>query len=576
MSSLIAMILVLQLTLGTAWAANFTYNETNTPIPSGSYTYDAVTLKNSATLSTSSGIATITANSRFDLLSGSVGASVTLAGATTSVPLVKSTSGIVTLNGLSTVSELVGVLGGTLAIGSSERLNNNATLYVDATGGTGSTFNLQANNETVTYALLYNGATLNGSGTLTALQYALKGATVNGNLGTGDLFAIGGTNYLNGTAAATSVAVQSGATLQLGGSNKLADGATLYVNGGTFALQGFSDTVQYALLYNSATLNGSGTLTAEQYALKGATVNGNLGTGDLFAIGGTSTLNGTAAATSVAVQSGATLQLGGSNKLADGATLYVNGGTFALQGFSDTVQYALLYNSATLNGSGTLTAEQYALKGATVNGNLGTGDLFAIGGTSTLNGTSAATLVAVQNGATLQLGASDRLDNNATLHVNGGAFALQGYNDTVQYVLLYNSATLNGTGTLTADQVVLKNGGTVNAAVVGKDAGSTLFSTGSGPNANVLNARATLQNVSVQGGSTLRMGASNLLYNSATLQETAVFADGLSSQFDLNGTAQTVGSLFLYNSATLGTTVAGGTLTADQVVLKNGGTVNAA
>ncbi|MCM2265125.1 MAG: hypothetical protein NDI73_08025, partial [Desulfuromonadales bacterium] len=379
-SSLVAMILVLQLALGTAWAApNVTFNSSTVATTS---TYNVVTLTNSATLTTlGPDTPTITANNRIDLQSGSVGINVTLAGAAVSVPLVKSTSGTVTLSGQSTVSELVGVLGGTLALGTNERLNNAATLYVD---GAASVFNLQGFNETVKYALLYNSATLNGTGTLTADQYALKGATVNGNLGTGALFAIGGTNLLNGTAAATSVAVQPGATLRLGANNRLADGATLYVNGAgsIFDLQGYTDTVQYALLYNSATLSGTGTLTATQYALKNATVTGNLGTGDLFAIGGSNLLNGTAAATSVAVQPGATLRLGANNRLADGATLYVNGAgsVFDLQGYTDTVQYALLYNSATLSGTGTLTATQYALKNATVTGNLGTGDLFAIGG----------------------------------------------------------------------------------------------------------------------------------------------------------------------------------------------------
>jgi hypothetical protein len=81
-------------------------------------------------------------------------------------------------------------------------------------------------------------------------------------------------------------------------------------SGAILDLASFNDTVGSLAL--SGTLNGTGTLSAATYGLTGATVNANLGTGTLTQNGGTSILNGTAAAATVFVNAG-TLQLGASN-----------------------------------------------------------------------------------------------------------------------------------------------------------------------------------------------------------------------------------------------------------------------
>ncbi|MDG2534808.1 autotransporter domain-containing protein, partial [Sphingomonas sp. HITSZ_GF] len=282
-------------------------------------------------------------------------------------------------------------------------------------------------------ALGLNG-TLAGTGTLTASQYQLTGATVNANLGTGAVFNLGGTSTLNGTAAGD-VSVQAG-TLALGAADRLADAANVVVaSGATLDIGAFNDTI--GALGLNGTLAGTGTLTASQYQLTGATVNANLGTGAVFNLGGTSTLNGTAAG-DVSVQAG-TLALGGANRLADTATVVVaSGATLDLGANSDTI--AALALGGTLAGTGTLTAGQYQLTDATVNANLGAGTLVNMAGTSVLNGTAAAGTVTVQDG-TLRLGASDRLADNAVLGVAAGAtFDLATYNETV--------ASLAGTGTI--------------------------------------------------------------------------------------------------------------------------------
>ncbi|MCM2265267.1 MAG: autotransporter domain-containing protein, partial [Desulfuromonadales bacterium] len=300
---------------------------------------------------------------------------------------------------------------------------------------------------------------------------------------------------------------------------------------------------------------------------------------------------------------GSTLRMGGSDLLYNSATLQdtavfvsESGSIFDLNGTAQTVGSIYLYNSATLGGTGAvgekLTADQFVLKNggtlaAAVSGKSADSTLFATGAVTPnlLQGTAAIQNVSVTGGGTLRMGSDNLLYNTATLSKQetavfvdgvGSLFDLSGTAQMVGSIYLYNSATLGGTGAvgekLTADQFVLKNGGTLAAAVYGKDANSTLFSTGAGPLANLLNARATVQNVSVTGGSTLRMGGNDLLYNSATLQDTALFVEGAGSQFDPGGFRATAGMVYAYNSATLGS----GTLTANQFVLKNGATVNAA
>ena len=437
-----------------------------------------------------------------------------------------------------TIDMDVRVSGGTLQLAANGRIADSSTVQVDG----GATLDLQGFNDTI--GALALGGTLAGTGTLTAGQYQLTGATVNANLGAGTLFNLGGNSTLNGTAAGD-VSVQAG-TLALGAANRLADAATVAVaSGATLNLGAYSDTIGALAL--GGTLAGTGTLTAGQYQLTGATVNANLGAGTLFNLGGNSTLNGTAAG-DVSVQAG-TLALGAANRLADAATVAVaSGATLNLGAYSDTIGALAL--GGTLAGTGTLTAGQYQLTGATVNANLGAGTLFNLGGNSTLNGTAAGD-VSVQGG-TLALGAANRLADAATVAVASGAtLNLGAYSDTVGALAL--GGTLAGTGTLTAGQYQL-TGATVNANL----GAGTLFNLGGN---STLNGTAA-GDVSVQAG-TLALGAANRLADAATV----AVASG--ATLNLGTYSDTIGAL------ALGGTLAGtGTLTAGQYQL-TGATVNA-
>ncbi len=125
-----------------------------------------------------------------------------------------------------------------------------------------------------------------------------------------------------------------------------------------------------------------------------------------------------------------TLQLGASEVLDDESTLIVAaGGTLDLQGYDETVAEMEIFGTVT--GTGTLGAASYEFYGGTINMNLGTGDLVNFGGTTLLNGTSAASLVVVLGG-TLQTGADERLLDSALVEVVAGAeLDLAGHDETI-------------------------------------------------------------------------------------------------------------------------------------------------
>ena len=508
------------------------------------------------------------------LTTGGLNASPTFSGVASGTGgLTKVGTGTLTLAGANTYTGATTVNAGTLALGTTNAIAAGSAVTV----ASGATLDLATYNDTV--ANLALAGTLNGTGTLTAATYTLNGAAVNANLGAGTLTQAGGTSTLSGTAGAATVNVAAG-TLALGASNRLADNATVTIaSGATLNLGANSDTV--GLVGIAGTLNGTGTLTAAEYDLSGAVVNGNLGTGNVFQQAGTSTLNGTSGAANVMV-TGGTLTLGASNRLADTAAVGVaSGATLNLGANTDTVGSLAL--NGTLAGTGTLTAATYTLNAAAVNANLGTGTLVQASGTSVLSGTAATTTVAVMAG-TLRLGASDRIADTAMLGVASGAtFDLASYNETV--------GTLAGSGTLSLGAGTLTSGGTnADYAFSGNVTGAgDLTKVGSGTfslmgnealtgrlnvNAGTLMlAGTTAGSVRVQGGTLTGAStiAGNLLLSSGTLspgiatqpvamiQAGSLTVTGGTTVFDFGGMASgfTADLLKVTGAATL----TGGTVT---------------
>ena len=331
-----------------------------------------------------------------------------------------STAGTLTLNGVETAGVSNVVLKNSGA--------GNLTIQ-NTQGGGGNTL-------AVALANTENVIVINGSGGITinsTISGSGKNLTLQGT-GTGSL-TLAGSNTYTGTTT-----VNSG-TLRMGANDVFDGSSSISIAGGTLQTVAFNDTVN-AFTITSGTLAGTGTLTASTYALRGGTVNANLGEGTITVSSGTTTLTGTAAATTININSG-NLTLGAANRLADTAAVTVNA-SLNLGGFNETIG-ALSGNSSgrVALGSGTLTTNSSS--DTTFSGVVsGTGGLTKSGsGNLTLNGSNIYTGTTTINSGTLQANAANALGNSTVINVNGGSF-LVGASDSVNDAAAIN---LNG-GTL--------------------------------------------------------------------------------------------------------------------------------
>jgi autotransporter-associated beta strand protein len=159
-------------------------------------------------------------------------------------------------------------------------------------------------------------ATNNASLTASGVLSNFNSVTIGGD-STGDVTLSGNSTYtgatnvvtggnliLSGTSQSLSIDIQTGASLTLTASDRIADAATV-TNAGLFDLGANSDTVT-TYTSNNGTLSGNGTLTAATYNLNNGTViNANLGDGDLIANGGVQ-INGNTGNGTFTVQTGTT------------------------------------------------------------------------------------------------------------------------------------------------------------------------------------------------------------------------------------------------------------------------------
>ena len=375
---------------------------------------------------------------------------------------------------------------------------------------------------------LTSGSITGTGGTLTGTSYALQGGVVTANLGTGNVTVTTGTTTLNGTSASTSVAINSG-TLTLGSADRLADGATVTVAGGILDTgTTLTDTVS-TFNMSSGSLNGTGTITATTYGLSGGTVTGNLGTGTLNSSGNVA-LNGTAGATAVNVTAG-TLTLGSADRLANGATVTVSGGTLAMGSYADTVSVFNM-SSGSITGTGPLTATTYGLSGGTVTGNLGTGTLNSSGNVA-LHGTAGATAVNVSAG-TLTLGSASRFTSSPNISLSGGQLTLAGAESVATYQ--QTGGTLAGTGfTLTSAAAYDMQAGTVSA-ILGGSVGLNKTTSGT---VILSGANTFTGGISITGG-TLQLGAVAVIPNGTGKGNVDISALGT---LDMNTFSETIGGL---------------------------------
>ena len=281
-------------------------------------------------------------------------------------------------------------------------------------------------------------------------------STVNGDLsvssGTFDM----GSFNANRFSAGGTLTVSNGASLKIGGTNTIPSNYTTHSIGATSTIE-YSGTTQSVVVLNSVQdygnliISGSGTKTLAGIEKVAGNLTISAGTFDL----GSNTINRKTAGGTLAISSGASLKIGGTNTLPSNYTTHSIGATSTIE-YSGTTKSVLVLNSSQdygnliISGSGTKTLA------GTVNvaGNLtissGTFDL----GANTINRTTAGGTLTISSAASLKIGGTNTLPSNYSAHSIGANSTIE-YSGTNQSLAVLNSSqdygnlTVSGSGTKT-------------------------------------------------------------------------------------------------------------------------------
>jgi outer membrane autotransporter protein len=413
------------------------------------------------------------------------------------------------------------------------------TLTASSAAGTlsmsGNTLTLGGNTLTAGTVNL-TGGTITGTGTLSVGTLNMSGGSIGVsavvdvgagtiNLSGGALGSIAGTGILNVNGSATkegsggnfsgATNINNGGTLQMLGPSALSPGATTVAAGGTLDLNNFSNSV--------GSLAGAGDVTLRSATLTSGgndtttTFSGVLsGTGGLTKIGtGTMTLSAANTYSGNTTVNAGTLGLGTGGSLSSSTALVINGGTFDLNGHTQTV------GALSGGAGGTLALGSGALRydpgsGSTSFGGTitGTGSLTIASGELELSGINTYT-----GGTT----------NNSNLQIRGGS--------------ILGGVTNNG-------ELIFTNSSTITFSNVVSGSGSVRQY---GNGTTVLTGASTYAGLTTVQDGTIRIGIDGALPSGTTLNTGA-------GTLDLDGHAQSVGRLIGNGNVALGS---GGSLTVN-------------
>jgi autotransporter-associated beta strand protein len=504
-----------------------------------------------------------------------------------STALTKNGTGTITLSGNNTFSGATFVTGGTLEIGNggttgslatSSAITNNATLsfnrsntitqgthFASVIGGSGIVSQRGAGGSLI----------LNGVNTYTGATRIRAGAlVVGGNAPSGAAGALGNstTAVVLGTANTGS---SDGPSLLIGGNFTVGRGVTVGSEANTNA---YNATIGGSNTSGTSTFSGNITLntTASAYTVAvqsatGGTVDFTTGTwttnNKAVAVGtsgntGTVRLSNTLGTTGGISVNFGTLLLGSSNRIGDTTPVTVAGGILDTgSGLTDTVA-TFAMSSGSVNGTGTITAATYGLSGGTVNGNLGAGTL-TVSGSSNLNGTAAAATVNITAG-TLTLGSANRFTGSPAVTMTNAAsaiLALAGNSQSIGSLAGGGPSGGNvslGSGTLTTGS---SNATTSYAGVIsGSGGGLTKAGTGA----------FTLTGANTYSGGTT-VSAGTLRANNTTGSATGTGAITVNAG-TFGGTGSVTGALTVNTGGTLSPGVAIETLASGAVTFNTGST----
>jgi len=440
-------------------------------------------------------------------------------------------------------------------------------------------------------ATIAGGATLELTGGISPTNaISVSGAGVGGD---GAIRNVGGTNTLSGTiteTGATTIAADTGTTLNLTGNLTGANTATTFAGAGNIAVARLSTGT------GDVTLNGTGTVTYNG----GATANTT--TGFTTVNGGTLVLAKNAGVNALAgnltVNAG-TVQLNAGNQIVDTATVTLNGaGTLNLNGQTETLgqlnstsgtaTVALGAGSLTLNGPNNTNSNYAGILTGTGASSLnvtGTGKVYLAGSGSGFSGTTNV------SGGTLNVSGSNTVLGSGTVNVSSaGNLQLQGG------ISLANAVTINGTGTsgngaienFAGNNTLSGNITVGGASRVQSDAGTLTLSGNIALGANALTAGGIghitqsgvisgTGSLTKDGSGTLLLSGANTYTGATTISEgtlrlggnerianTSAVTVAAGASFDLDNRTETVGSIAGAGNIMIGTgqLIAGGNNTS--------------
>ena len=445
--------------------------------------------------------------------------------------------------------------------------------------GVDSVFNVSAGGS---FAGVGNGRliTLQASGNITiANDFNLTTATGNTNVSLGlvanNNLDVNANLTATGSGAITlaanrNITVVAGKTVKTasGDLNVLADYNNAF--GGDLTLTGNISSTGGNILLQGENINGAGNVSGAstknvEFTTKiGGTYSGLVsGTNTNFIKtgAGTLTLSGLNTYTGLTTVSAGTLVEGVNNALSSGA-LTVNGGTFDIGAFSDTVGTVTLTNGSITGTTGVLTGTSYAMQNGTVSAILGGAGALTktTVGTVTLSGANtyagatavnAGTIIASNANALGVAGGGTTVTSGATLNIN--AVTLSESSINIAGTGVGGNGALTGTGAAGISGAVT----TISGAKIATTSGASVL---------------TLAGTVTAPGNLLISGAGDVLATSAANNFTTVNISGTKNVSLRDTNAITLGSGASSLTGNL-TVQAGGNLTVANNVVSSGGDI---